>query len=99
MDVKERANKLKRLIGELKKIPIKNLDEYEVGDLFEDYITYKVIDCPVCGNKTLDSWYICQNCGWEYDYTTNYDEFSDSNGSTLREYIEAYDYLIGNGDV
>ena len=27
---------------------------------------FKIIDCPVCGHKTLDSMYICPNCHNEY---------------------------------
>ena len=99
MSVEERSDKILKLINELKDLPFKNLDKYEVGDFIDEFITYSVVECPVCGNKTLDSWYVCPHCGWEYDYTSNYDEYSDANGSTLREYIEAYDNLVSNGDV
>ena len=28
---------------------------------------YKEVICPVCRQVTLDSFWICDNCNWEYD--------------------------------
>ena len=37
-------------------------------DLKEDS-SYKFTICPVCGCLTLNGYYICDICGWEYDGT------------------------------
>ncbi len=47
---------------------------------------YAVVTCPVCGRETLDSYWICEHCGWEYDGTTEETLFSAANGTTIREY-------------
>ena len=36
---------------------------------------FKIVTCPVCGNETLDMYWICEHCGWEYDYTKSEDEY------------------------
>ncbi len=46
---------------------------------------FNVVICPVCGKETLDNYWICENCGWEYDNTVSSDEFSDANKTTLSE--------------
>lgn len=28
---------------------------------------YKVVKCQACRNPTLDNYYVCPTCGWEYD--------------------------------
>ena len=28
---------------------------------------YKIVKCPVCKKDTLDNYYVCPTCGWEYD--------------------------------
>lgn len=35
-------------------------------------------------------YWICECCGWEYDYTADEDEKSSSNGMTIREYRSEY---------
>lgn len=62
----------------------------KVGTVMDD--VYKVIFCPVCGNKTLDNYYICHHCGWEYDGFPEY-HYSAANGATLHEYRRAYEKL------
>ena len=57
---------------------------------------YKIIDCPICMSKTIDTWWICSGCGWEHDDFIDYendDEFSDCNGATLGEYKNVYRIL------
>lgn len=51
---------------------------------------FKIVTCPVCGNETLDMYWICEHRGWEYDYTKSEDEYSDANGSTIKEYRKKY---------
>lgn len=51
---------------------------------------FKIVTCPVCGNETLDMYWICEHCGWEYDYMKSEDEYSDVNKGTIREYREKY---------
>lgn len=47
---------------------------------------YRIVICPVCGNETLDSYWICQHCGWEYDDTTDENIYSSCNKATIAEY-------------
>ena len=57
---------------------------------------FSIIDCPICGHKTMDMYWICSGCGWEYDIFIDYEndeEFSDCNGTTLGEYKNAYRIL------
>ena len=49
---------------------------------------YKEVICPVCGQVTLDSFWICDNCNWEYDDTTDENEYSCVNHGTIRSYKE-----------
>ena len=35
---------------------------------------FQIVKCPVCGKETLDDYFICPNCGWEYDGTTDKNE-------------------------
>lgn len=47
---------------------------------------YKIVFCPVCGSRTLDSHYICSYCQWEYDGVTEEDVRSSCNKMTVAEY-------------
>lgn len=47
---------------------------------------FKIIKCPVCGKETLDDYFICPYCGWEYDGTTEEDVYSSCNQATVAEY-------------
>ena len=49
---------------------------------------YNIVTCPVCGNYSLDSYWICDNCGWEYDGITDKNTYSEVNYSTISEYID-----------
>lgn len=49
---------------------------------------YNEVICPVCGQVTLDSYWICDNCNWEYDDTTDENEYSCVNHGTIRSYKE-----------
>lgn len=62
---------------------IRDTVEYKSGD-------FHIVTCPICGNETLDMYWICECCGWEYDYTADEDEKSSSNGMTIREYRAEY---------
>ncbi|NCB41040.1 MAG: hypothetical protein EOM59_00215 [Clostridia bacterium] len=33
----------------------------------DNIVPYKKIKCPVCGTTTLDSYWICPRCHWEYE--------------------------------
>ena len=61
---------------------LRNTPEFRSG-------MFHIVDCPVCGMKTMDMYWICAHCGWEYDSTTEDDE-PDANGMTLAEYRELY---------
>ena len=49
---------------------------------------YKEVICPVCGQVTLDSFWVCENCNWEYDDTIDENEYSDANRGSIRDYKE-----------
>lgn len=54
----------------------------------EEYreLGYKIVHCPVCGKETLDSYWICQHCGWEYDGITQEGAFSTCNQAMVADY-------------
>ena len=55
---------------------------------------YKVVNCPVCGNETLDNHFICPHCNWEYDGTfLTYIPSKVNEGLTIKEYREKYDII------
>ena len=63
---------------------LKNTPEYRSG-------VFRIVPCPVCGHLTLDMYWICEHCGWEYDNELqNEDEESPANGMSMREYRELY---------
>ncbi len=33
---------------------------------FKDF-GFNIVTCPNCAQETLDNYYICPTCGWEYD--------------------------------
>ena len=65
---------------------LKNTDEYKK-------LGYSIVDCPICGEETLDSHWICENCGWEYDGVTAENDYSSANKSTVKNYRTEY---LGN---
>ena len=63
---------------------LKNTPEYRSG-------MFHIVTCPVCGHPTLDMYWICEHCGWEYDIELQTeDEESPCNGMSLRAYRELY---------
>ena len=82
----------------------RELDDDNVENLVntEEYKNhgFSIVDCPICGRKTLDMFWICSGCGWEYDIFVNYDENEESlcNGCTpdeyRRQYFELYKALV-----
>ncbi len=47
---------------------------------------FQITNCPICGNETLSDHFICPNCGWEYDDTTEENTYSACNRSTPAAY-------------
>jgi len=68
----------------LSKAPWQRLN---IGDTYDGF--YTVIKCPVCGNKTLDNYWICPHCAWEYDGHSE-NEYSSCNQTTLNRYREQH---------
>lgn len=63
---------------------LRSTPEYKSGQ-------FHIVSCPVCGRPTLDMYWICQCCGWEYDpVLQNEEEESPGNGMSLREYRRRY---------
>ena len=52
----------------------------------EKIFSYKVIMCPCCGSKTLDNFYICRFCRWEYDGIRDKNRYSSCNSSSILNY-------------
>lgn len=56
------------------------------------YTACHIADCPVCGHKTLCTYYICSYCGWEYrDFLESEEEYSDVNGSSIADYRKKWE--------
>ena len=52
---------------------------------------FSIVKCPICGEETLDNYFICQNCGWEYDDDAKDDKsYSHCNHSTVKDYREKF---------
>ena len=51
---------------------------------------FHIVKCPICGEDTLDNYWVCDHCGWEYDGTTKEEEFSEVNNSTIEHYKEKF---------
>ena len=47
---------------------------------------FRIVTCPVCGKETLNDYFICPGCGWEYDGTTEEDVYSSCNEATVADY-------------
>lgn len=47
---------------------------------------FQLVTCPICGKETLNNFWVCETCGWEYDGFIFEDEYSDANGCTVAEY-------------
>ncbi len=47
---------------------------------------FQIVKCPVCGKETLNDYFICPNCGWEYDGTIEEDMYSACNEATIADY-------------
>lgn len=54
-------------------------------------VVYKVIWCPCCSNKTLDNFYVCEECGWQ-----DPEDVMTENDIPLQEYKELYYEIIKN---
>lgn len=88
----KRKRQIKKFIEEmLTENHSEHPDLPEVGEYADDM--YKVVICPVCGNKTLDLYYICSHCGWEHDETEE-GRYSSTNRATLGEYRKIYKKVV-----
>lgn len=58
----------------------------------EEYreLGFRIVLCPVCGKETLDDYFICPTCAWEYDGTTEENEYSSCNKATISDYRKTY---------
>lgn len=62
---------------------IRDTEEFKSG-------LFKIVTCPICGEETLNMYWICKNCFWEYDGVCAEDDYSNSNASTVRDYRKAF---------
>ena len=56
---------------------------------FREY-GYTIVKCPICGEPTLDRFWICDNCGWEFDGAVFPEHYSSANKCTVQEYQIKY---------
>ena len=56
---------------------------------FREY-GYTIVKCPICGEPTLDRFWICDNCGWEFDGAVFPEHYSSANKCTVLEYQNKY---------
>ena len=74
----------------------RELDDDNIENLVntEEYKNhgFSIVNCPICGRKTLDMFWVCPGCGWEYDIFINYETNEESlcNGCTPNEYRRQY---------
>ena len=59
---------------------------------------FKVVTCPICKSETLDDFFMCQRCGWEYDGCVKEDDYSSANKATVAEYRAEYEKLVKNAN-
>lgn len=53
--------------------------EYKSGN-------YHIVICPICGAETLNNYWICETCGWEYDGSTKTGQYSSANKCLVEDY-------------
>lgn len=70
---------------------IRDTEEFKSG-------LFKIVICPICGEETLDMYWICENCFWEYDGSYNDDDYSYSNDSTVSDYRKTFLDRKNNSD-
>lgn len=61
-----------------------------VGKIFKSRATYHFVRCPICGKLTLDNFWVCENCYWEYD-DLMVDEYSIVNQTNMNEFKMYYE--------
>lgn len=66
----------------------KNIDIRKTKEFLE--YGFKIVTCPICQNETLDDFFICPHCGWEYDGCIKEDDYSSANKATVAEYRVEY---------
>lgn len=65
------------------------VEELKETEEFKKY-GYTIVKCPICGQPTLDMFWICDRCGWEFDGAVFPDQYSSANGCTVRDYTNKY---------
>lgn len=65
------------------------VEELKKTEEFQKY-GYTIVKCPICGEPTLDSFWICDNCNWEFDGAVLPEHYSSANHCTVAEYRKRY---------
>ena len=65
------------------------VEELKKTEEFQNY-GYTIVKCPICGEPTLDSFWICDNCNWEFDGAVLPEQYSSANHCTVAEYRKRY---------
>lgn len=65
------------------------VEELKKTEEFQNY-GYTIVKCPICGEPTLDSFWICDNCNWEFDGAVLPEQYSSANHCTVAEYRKKY---------
>lgn len=66
----------------------KNIDLRESVE-YKEY-GFQIVKCPICGNDTLDNFFVCPHCGWEYDGKIHDNDYSSINKMTIEEYRNSF---------
>ena len=105
------ATYVERLIATDRQVFISVCDNYSKEKLKNSYFHvvdleacdfggyYSSVECPICGKKTLDNYWICSRCGWEYDGFEGDAHYSTANQSTIADYRKKYNSQRGRENV
>lgn len=65
------------------------VEELKKTEEFRKY-GFTIVKCPICGQPTLDRFWVCDECGWEFDGAMFPEHYSSANGCTVGEYQNKY---------
>ena len=65
------------------------IEELKKTEEFREY-GFTIVSCPICGSPTLDRFWVCDECGWEFDGAILPDHYSSANHCTVQEYRNKY---------
>lgn len=66
--------------------------KWPIKEIYRSVINYdyRIVRCPICGKYTLNSYHICENCGWEHEPMKNDYIESSANHMSIYEYRKRF---------